>query len=79
MERDKDLLREAKRILKATILRKKGTFFQDKIQENSKNSKELLKTLKSLGLNSKKTDQSKICLKKDGVIHFEPKKNANIF
>ena len=54
LETDKDLLREAKRILKATIQRKKGTFFQDKIQENVKNSRELWKTLKSLGLNSKK-------------------------
>ena len=79
LETDKDLLREAKRILKATIQRKKGTFFQDKIQENSKNSKELWKTLKSLGLNSKKTGQSKICLKEDDVIQFGPKKNANIF
>ena len=43
LETDKDLLREAKRILKATIQRKKGTFFQDKIQGNSKNSKELWK------------------------------------
>ena len=79
MGTDKDLLREAKRILKATIQRKKGTFFQDKIQENSKNSKEVWKTLKSLGLNSKKTGQSKMCLKEDGVIQLEPKKNANIF
>ena len=79
METDKDLLRESKRILKATIQRKKGIFFQDTIQENSKNSKELWKTLKSLGLNSKKTGQSKICLQEDGVIQFEPKKNANIF
>ena len=54
LETDKDLLREAKRILKATIQRKKGIFCQDKIQENSKNSKELWETLKSLGLNSKK-------------------------
>ena len=65
-------------MLKAIIQKKKRNFFQDKIQENSKNSKQLWKTLKSLGLNSKKTGQSKICLKEDGVIQFEPKKNANI-
>ena len=79
LETDKDLLREPKRILKVTIQIKKGTFFQGKIQENSKNSKELWKTLKSLGLNSKKTGQSKVSLKEDDVIQFEPKKNANIF
>ena len=43
-------------------------FFEDKLQKNLKNSKELWKTLKSLGLNSKKTSQSKICLKEDTVI-----------
>ena len=30
------------------------TFFQDKLKENSNNFKELWKTLKSLGMNSKK-------------------------
>ena len=79
LETDKDLLKEAKQIIKATIQRKKGTFFQDKTQENSKNSQGLWKTLTSLGPNSKKMGQSKICLKEDSVIQFEPKKNANIF
>ena len=49
-------------------------FFQDKLQENTKNSKELWKTLKSLGLNSKNAGQSKIWLKEDDVIQFELKK-----
>ena len=35
-------------------------------------------TLKSLGINSKKEGQSKICLSEDDVIEFQPK-NANIF
>ena len=30
-------------------------------------------------MNSKNVNQSKICLKKDGVMQFELKKNANIF
>ena len=49
-------------------------FFQDNLQENSKNSKELQKTLKSLGLNSKKPGHSKYFFKEDDVIQFEPKK-----
>ena len=36
--------------------------------------KELWKTLKSLGLNSKKAVKLKICLKEDDVIQFEPEK-----
>ena len=64
---------------KNIIQKKKRTFFQDKLKENSNNCKELWKTLKSLGINSKNVNQSKICLKKNGVTQFEPKKNANIF
>ena len=42
-------------------------------------SKELRKTLKSLGLSSEKVRQSKISLKKDGAIQFEALENANTF
>ena len=38
-----------------------------------------MKGLKSLEIKSGKVTQSKIALKKDGAIHFEPTKNANIF
>ena len=78
LEADKDILRATKQFLKTTIQKKKRKFFQGKLQENSKNSEELLKTLKSLGLNSKEAGQSKNFLKEDDVIQFEPK-NANIF
>ena len=40
---------------------------------NFENSAELYKTLKSLWLNSKKAGQSKIYLKEDDIIRFEPK------
>ena len=42
-------------------------------------SKELRKTLKSLGLSSERVRQSKISLKKDGAIQFEALENANTF
>ena len=79
LETDKDLLKAAKLSLKNIIQKKKKTFFQDKLKENSNNSKELWKTLKSLGMNTKNGNQSKICLKENGVTQFEPKKNANVF
>ena len=41
--------------------------------------KELWKTLKTLGLPSKKGSISKICLKKDEKTSFDDKTNANIF
>ena len=47
----------AKISLKNIIQKKKRNFFQDKLKENSNNSKELWKTLKSLGMNSKIANQ----------------------
>ena len=52
LETDKDILRATRELLKNTIQKKKKIFFQDKLQANSKHSKELWKTLKSLGLKS---------------------------
>ena len=55
------------------------TFFQDKLKENSNNSKELWKTLKSLGMNSKNVNQWKNFLKENSVTQFEQKKKMQIF
>ena len=61
------------------LSRKKNSYFQEKIEKNANNSKELWKALKFLETESGKVNQSKIALKNDGAIQFEPKKNANIF
>ena len=37
-----------------------------------------MENLKSLGINSKNVNQSKICLKENGVMQFGLKKNGNI-
>ena len=74
LETDKDFLKAAKISLKNIIQKKKRTSFQDKLKEISNSSKELWKTLKSLGMNSKNVNQSKICLKENGVTQFEQKK-----
>ena len=54
-------------------------FFQEKIEKNANNSKELWKALKSLEMKLGKVNESKIALKNYGAIQFEPPKNANIF
>ena len=74
-----DQKKAAKISLKNIIQKKKRTSFQDKLKENSNNSKELWKTLKSLGMTEKNVNQSKICLKENGVMQFEPKKKRNYF
>ena len=65
--------------LPKAISKKNKSFFQEKIEKNANNSKELSKALKSLGIKSGKVNQLKIALKNDGAIQFEPTKNANIF
>ena len=65
--------------LQKYISKKKKTYFKEKIEINANNSKELLKALKSLGMESGKVNQSEIALKNDGAAQFEPTKNLNIF
>ena len=61
------------------IKNKKKNFFTGKLYENIGKPKELWKSLKSLGLPSKKSSCSTICLEKDGILSFDPKANAEIF
>ena len=58
---------------------KKKNFIVGKLNENIGKPKELWKSLKSLGLLSKKSSSSTICLKKDGILSFDPNANAEIF
>ena len=64
---------------KAISKKKKSFFFQEKIEKNANNSKEVRNALKSLGMEWGKVNQSKIALKNDDAIQFEPTQNANIF
>ena len=71
LETDKDHFRSAKMALQKTISKRKKSFFQEKIEKNANNSKELWKALKSFGMKSDKVKKSKIALKNDGAILFE--------
>ncbi len=61
------------------IKRKQRNFIKVKLTENKCNSKELWKTLKKLGLQTKNESQAKICLGKEGDFSFDPKANAETF
>ncbi len=61
------------------IKRKKRNYVEHKLNENLKKPKQLWKSLKSLGLPSKKGSQSKICLEKNGKACFDSKENTEIF
>ena len=65
--------------LQRAVSKKKQSYFQEKIGKNSKNFKALWKAVKYLGMKSGKINLSKIALKNDGAIQFEPTKNANTF
>ena len=65
--------------MKKLIKQRKKEFYETKLTENIGKPKELWKTLKTMGLPSKKGSLTKICLEKDSITNFDDKKNANIF
>ena len=65
--------------LQKMILKKKKSYFEGELGKNTNEPKELWKTLKSPGLSSDKSWQSKISLIKDCAIQFEALENANTF
>ena len=65
--------------LQKMILKKKKTYFEEELGKNRNKTKELWKTLKSLGLTLDKARQSKIYLKNDCAIQFEALENVNTF
>ena len=79
LETDKDNFKVTKIHLQKMILKKKKSYFEEELGKSRNKSKELWKTLKSLGLSSDKARQSKISLNKDGTIQFEALENANTF
>ena len=76
---DNESYKKARNKVQRMIKDKKKNFFTGKLNENIGKPKELWKSLKSLGLSSKKSSCSTICLEKDGILSFDPKANAEIF
>ena len=68
--RNKDNFQSAKIGLQKAISKNKKSFFQEKIEKNANNSKEVRNALKSLGMKSGKVNQSKIALKNDDAIQL---------
>ena len=61
------------------IKQKKIEFYNAKLTDNIGKPKELWKALKNLGLPSKKSPSTNICLTKDITTIFADKENTNIF
>ena len=57
----------------------KSSYLKETLVQTSQKSKELWKTLKSLGLPSEEGKRSKVLLNKYGTIQFKPQENPNIF
>ena len=79
LHRDNQNHKKARNNVQLMIKSKKRTFVVGKRNENIGKPKELWKSLKSLGLPSRKSSSSTICLEKDGILSFDPKANAEIF
>ena len=60
------------------IKQKKIEFYNAKLTENIGKPKELWKALKNLGLFSKKSPSTNICITKDNITIFADKENTSI-
>ena len=76
---DYDFYIEAKYNVQKLIKQKKIEFYNAKLTENIGKPKELWRALKNLGLPSKKSPSTNICLTKDNTTIFADKENTNIF
>mgnify|MGYP001795459600 FL=1 len=76
---DKELYLTARNDVNRTIKRKKEAFVKEKLEQNINEPKALWKTLKSLGLPSKRSSMAKICLKDKDKLIFDSKGIAEIF
>ena len=73
------MYKNARKQVQHLIKSKKTTFYENKLKENIGKPNELWKTLKSLGLSSKRSSTPKVCLKKDDILYFDDKTNSSIF
>lgn len=71
--------KKARNFVQRLIKKKKKQFIVGKLEQNIGKPKDLWKSLKSLGFSSKTSSKSKICLKDNDNLSFDPKINANIF
>ena len=76
---DKTQYKKARNHVQSLIKRKKRQYIVGKLEDNVGKSKELWKTLKSLGLSKRPKTASKICLETNNVLSFDGKTNAETF
>ena len=76
---DYENFKNAQNQVKKLIKSKKCDFVKDQLKANIAKPSKLWKVLKSLGLSSKDSNSSKVCLKENGVAYFEPKETSGIF
>jgi len=76
---DYEKFKKQRNLVQSLIKYKKSNYIKDKLNDNIKNPKELWKTLKSLGIPTKSSKQSKLSLYDNDCISFDDYDNANIF
>ena len=76
---DKEVFKEAQKDARNTIKNKKMEYFRNKLTESIGKPKDLWKTIKGLGLESKLISTPKFCLKENNNNVFNPKQVGNIF
>jgi len=79
LQSDYDNFKNAQKQAKQIVKMKKCDYVKGQLKENIAKPSKLWKTLKSIGLPSKSKNESKICLKENEEMFFEPKETSRIF
>ena len=69
---DEEIYQEARNVVQKFIRKKKNVYFQEKLKENTKNSKKLWKTLKQLALPDKRLPSTNIYIEAKNGLTFNP-------
>ena len=72
MHVDEEIYKEARNAVQNLIRKKKKSYFEEKLKENTANPKRLWKTLKQLGLPEKRLPCTDVCIKAEEELKFDP-------
>ena len=78
LETGKGIFKVSKIFVQEMQDRKEGSYFEEKLVQNSKYPKELRKSLKTFGSNVKEGNKAKVSPNKYGTIQFETREKTKI-
>ena len=76
---DEEICKKTRNTVQNLIQKKKKTYFEEKLKENTANPEKFWKTLKQLGPSEKRLPCTDVCLKVEEDLKFDPITNSELF